>query len=292
MRKIFYFLLLFLSSCIWNNDHISSSPEYRRLFDKTPCQQIAKAILRDDSTKIERLIKKNVNLVNYRDSVWGQTLLMYSVYFNKKNAVEILLKYGADPNVYEDSITHQGSNSILIACNYDHVSSEILSILLDNGGDPESHYCGVLQDNLGHYYKVGSYAVQVASGRNLKKLKMLLKYGANLGRWSGEHSSCPTMIAAEFEKMEILLYLLEHDADYDCVSKSYNESDTTEIGLCGMLRRCVFPLGSKEHFYKMKVVDYLQEKGIKYQDEPIPEYVINDVQRCYPNSWQEYLRKY
>lgn len=148
MRPLLYILLLLLiSSCVLSDDYISSSSEYRNLFDNTPCEQIAKAILRGDKRKFEQLIQNNRNLVNYKDSIWGETMLMYSVYFNRKDAVATLLKYGSNPNEYEDTLTHQGSNAILIACNYDHIDIEILKMLLEGGGI-QSHIIMVLRETI------------------------------------------------------------------------------------------------------------------------------------------------
>lgn len=276
-----------------SDDYVSSSPEYRRIFNNTPCEQIAKAILRGDSTKIDKLVQRNLNLVNYQDSVWGQTLLMYAVYFNRKDAVSILLRYGADPNIHEDTISHRGDNSILIACFFDHIQPEILELLLKNGGNPNSQSLGVEQDNFGKKLRINSYAIQIASGRSLQKVKLLYYYGGDMNLWIENHfDSCPVISAALSGKMEILFFLLEHNADFNCDCKVFNKSDTTSISLCEILRRSDFALGSKEHFYKMKVVDILQKRGVDYYSTPIPNYVIEDAKRKYPDSWQEYLQKY
>ena len=293
MKYLFYVVLLFIvTACIWSDGYISSSPEYLRLFENTPCEQIAKAILRGDNSKIEQLIQNNRNLVNYKDSIWGETLLMYAVYFNRKDAVAILLKHGSNPNEYGDTINHRGDNAILIACRYDDIDIEILKMLLECGGDPESYYHGVEKDNLGNFYKIGSYAVQVASQNNLDKLKLLIGYGANVNKWSDQHAVCPVILATASEKMDILYYLLMHNADYNCINKIYKNTDTTEISLCELLRGCEFELGSKEHIYKMKAVKFLKERGVDYYSTPIPNYVIEDAKRKYPDSWQEYLQKY
>lgn len=286
-------MVILASSCIWNAHYVSSSYEYRNLFDKTPCEAIAKAILSGDNCKIEQLINADGNLVNYRDSAWGQSLLMYSVYFNNKTAVSILLKHGADPNQHEDTVNHRGDNPVIMACFYQHVDTEILEILLQNGGNPNSQSMGVEYDNLGNKVKIKSYAIQSACKCDLSKVNLLINYGANINLWDENNfDACPIINAAIAEKMDILYYLLIHNANYDCVNKIYNKTDTVVYSLCETLRSCEFELGSKEHIYKMKAVKFLQERGVDYYSTPIPNYVIEDAKRKYPDSWQEYLLKY
>ena len=59
-----------------------------------------------------------------------------------------------------------------------------------------------------------------------------------------------------------------------------------------LLRELMVELGSPEHKWKMKIVEFLKQHGVDYYSAPIPEYNIERAKELYPDSWEEYLKKY
>jgi uncharacterized protein len=96
--------------------------------------------------------------------------------------------------------------------------------------------------------------------------------------------------------MDVLLYLLESGADYTKnFGFTYNPSgaprhDTTYI--CQRLRQNIFDLNSLRYKQKMLVVAFLKKHGYDYFNTPIPDYIVDEIKRRYPNSWGEFLEKY
>ncbi|WP_419870500.1 ankyrin repeat domain-containing protein [Chryseobacterium sp. CT-SW4] len=70
-----------------------------RLFQDTPAWELAKAVQDDNIDKIDEVIKKNPQIINYQESKYGKTLLHLSIYNNDYKAFKELLKVGADPNI-------------------------------------------------------------------------------------------------------------------------------------------------------------------------------------------------
>ncbi len=87
-----------------------------------------------------------------------------------------------------------------------------------------------------------------------------------------------------------LLYLLEKG--FDCKTIISTDIKSKKYYIQDELRFDLFPLNSTKYQDKMKVVEFLKSKGIDYRKVPIPEYVIKEAQKLYPNNWQEYLEKY
>ena len=51
-------------------------------------------------------------------------------------------------------------------------------------------------------------------------------------------------------------------------------------------------LQSEEYQYKLKVIDFLEKRGVNYRDIIPPKKTIEIAKRQYPDSWEEYLKKF
>lgn len=55
-------------------------------------------------------------------------------------------------------------------------------------------------------------------------------------------------------------------------------------------RKIDLPLDSEEYKFKLKIIDFLKEKGLDYHKEPIPDFMEKEIKRLHPNDWQEYMQ--
>ena len=98
----------------------------------------------------------------------------------------------------------------------------------------------------------------------------------------------------------VMLYLLEHGADYNHKFKMHNfdPPDYTffYVDILYILRLCIYPLDSKEYKDKLKVIDFLRRRGMDYRKSPIPSRAIGVVKRKISpkneEELQEYLKRY
>lgn len=42
----------------------------------------------------------------------------------------------------------------------------------------------------------------------------------------------------------------------------------------------------------MKLVEFLQGKGLDYRKEPIDEQTLKRIKRIHPDDWEKYIKKY
>lgn len=298
MRKIYLLIVLVvgLSCCMGNvkSTPIGMSPD---IFRDTPGRTAALAIMKDDTVALGKELKKNRDLISLRDPYYGFSLLFTAVLNNKVKSTEKLLKSGFDPNLVSDTIQGEGTTPIMCASRYSDISFKTLELLLLFGGDPNSKqrfslrgidFENEIQDT------INQHAITDAAGNDIEKVKLLLDYGAEINPKEG---FSPLDMAVALDKMEIALYLLEHGADYNEI---YEAGDTDSqfcksrgyATVADKLRYVFIPLDSREYEFKLRVIEFLQEKGLDYYKTEIPEHALKIIKDKYPDSWEEYIKVY
>lgn len=253
-----------------------------RLYKHTPAWSLAKAVEDEDTTEISKQVLQMHISVDYRDPEYKQTLLMLATRTNKIESVKKLLELGANPNAHNDSTKYFGQSAVLLACRFTRPSSKILALLLKYGGNPNSTACGVQENGLGEIVPIRDFALSAAVFSSFEKVKLLVDAGANIN-YATSTENCAIENCMIFDRMDIMLYLLQKGADY---RRKFTEIDldkpdypTFEVDIPYKLRKCVYPIGSKEYTDKMKVVNFLKKKGLDYWKSPIPSGMYGVIMR-------------
>ncbi len=253
-----------------------------RLYKHTPAWSLAKAVEDEDTTEISKQVLQMHISVDYRDPEYKQTLLMLATRTNKIESVKKLLELGANPNAHNDSTKYFGQSAVLLACRFTRPTSKILALLLKYGGDPNSTACGVQENGLGEIVPIREFALSAAVFSSFEKVKLLVDAGANIN-YATSTANCAIENCMIFDRMDIMLYLLQKGADY---RRKFTEIDldkpdypTFEVDILYKLRKCVYPIGSKEYTDKMKVVNFLKKKGLDYWKSPIPSGMYGVIMR-------------
>ncbi|MDE6697805.1 MAG: hypothetical protein K2K25_13070 [Muribaculaceae bacterium] len=286
---------LFLTNCSHNEKTpIGMSPD---IFHDTPGRTAALAIIKDDTVALGKELEKNRDLISLRDPYYGFSLLYTAVLNNKVKSTEKLLKSGFDPNLVSDTIQGEGTTPILCASKYSDISFKTLELLLLFGGDPNSKQRFSLRDiDFENEIQdtINQHAITDAAGNDIEKVRLLLDFGAEINPKEG---ISPLDMAVALDKMEIALYLLEHGADYNEIY----EAGDTDSQLCksrgyatvaDKLRYVFVPLDSREYEFKLRVIEFLQKKGLDYYKTEIPKHALNLIKDKYPDSWEEYIKVY
>ncbi|MBR4268189.1 MAG: ankyrin repeat domain-containing protein [Prevotella sp.] len=277
-----------------------------RLYQGTIAWDLAKAVDDEDTFEIRRQIIELKVPIDLKDSIFGGTLLMMAVRNNDEKSVEQLLILGANPNLYDDTVHSTGRNAVIYASIYTNPSEKILRLLLKYGGDPNSRECGIYNQPWGKesaslsalYHAVSTDALyakslySIFSPNDFGKVKALTEAGAN-------KTSMTEALDAAFvhNRMDIVLYLLEHGADYN---RKFEEHDIKDNGgdsifytnILYQLRCCTYPLDSKVYNEKMEVVKFLRERGLNYWKSPIPDCVFYIIKQEIGTMSDEELKQY
>lgn len=254
--------------------------DYRKFRD-TPVWSLAKAARIGDIKEMEKILSTGTVDVNFREPTEGFSLLHLAVSRKKYYVVKTLLDFGADPNLYSDStvVRSSGINAMCL-----DTSAEIFRLLLNRGGDPNSAeiYTNPWKNRRSALMNHIIYG-------NKEIVQQLVESGVDI---NSPIPKPPVIQASMRRHYDITLYLLQAGAEYRNAYFVNVHSDT--IGLLGTLRLdCYYDdLNSERHRQKMKVVEYLMEKGMNYWEEPIPDYIQEKIKEMYPDTWKEFLKKY
>lgn len=275
-------VIIVVYSLMLNNSSTNyCESEFISRFKKTKGWDLAQAVCREDVARIKSILDDDKSLVNFQEPRYGTTVLMISVKEGLVTSAQILLTYGADPNLAD---TYDGTNAVIMASgfgkDYD-TSVDMLSLLLGHGGDPNSIEVGPRREGNTTRYT----PLQKAAGCCLDKVKLLIESGANVNLRTDFNGSAlnSVLIRKDKESPKILAYLLNQGADTSQPIRI--TSDDREFYIENSLRYWDYPIDSEEHKIKMQIVDLLIKKGRSYSEAPIPS-------KYYSRYSQEYLNSY
>lgn len=169
------------------------------------------AVERDDAADIETFVKAggDVNVLNFS----GSTPLWEALSEEKHARYKALLAHGADPNVImkgQRVVTHWAAAK---------PESTWLQLALEHGADPNLINSGPSQSRKGSplHFAIGIH--------DLENIKLLAKHGADVD--TPDYLDCSPLTRAALQNdFEVVLYLLNHGADYErarCGGRSFRD---------------------------------------------------------------------
>lgn len=256
-----------------------------RLFQNTVAWDLAKAVEDEDLDMIDSIVTVDCSLVNYQESVYGGTLLMLAIRNQQLSSFERLLINNADVGVHD---SYNGSSAIIIACKYGgELSIEFVSKLIAHGADINDVEVGERQ--VGNSTRFTPLIAASVLGK-LDLVKLLVEKGADIN-YRNEFEQTALGKAMLTDSYSVANYLLEHGADYT-LPVFYRPDVDKQMFLLDILREDFFDLDSDLYKEKMRIVAFLDSKGIEYRDSPIPEYIKKKAQEKYQDDWETYLNVY
>ena len=268
-----------------------------RLFQGTKAWELAKAVEDENIEGIKFQVNKVGIPVDYKEERFGETLLMLAVRNNKYMSAKTLLELGADPNEPDDTINNSGENAVIIASEFSRISPNILRLLLEQGGNPNS-VCRGMQEYNDELIPIRHFALYdaVPIFGDFEKVRILVEAGADVNMQTEDTGAGAIEVAIIRDRMDVLLYLLENGGDYH---KKFEQTDYENSpdsvfyeDLLYELRYCFFPIGSKEHKYKLKVIDFLRKRGLDYWKSPLPKDAIEIIKKEIKPKTEEELKEY
>ncbi len=285
-----------------------------RLFQQTPAWEMAKAVEDGDTARIDELLRKDQSLIDYQEPLYGNTLLMMTIYNQNRATFPFnllydnfglgspnhnqwvsfchLLKRGASTNIPDK--WYYGQTALLLACSDFIFNIDYVRKLLDYGA--EVNYIQPYH-NIRDVYDDNKTALMCAiQSDRFDIVKLLVNHGADINIVNGYSESA---LGLSFNDLDVVLYLLKHGADCSVPTSKVmdhyvnNEcDDSTSLYIADELRFYTEELNTRKHKIKMEIVALLKAKGINYHKTKIPDRVIKEAKKKYPQTWRNYLQKY
>ena len=221
-----------------------------RYFAGNPALPVAQACQHDDADAVAQALAMthvSPNAVGEQ----GMSLLLLAMSNRAKNAVLALLQHGANPNLR----TELGRNRLIIqpvglAAGGDDI--EMLKLLLDHGGDPNSHF--------GQDPAIFNATPSDANDR----LDLLFDHGADIN--ARNRNGYPLLVyAAVLRQFKRVVYLMERGADVHLTGKLGN---TVAYELQDQGFRWYSKPDNPQYASVIKAKHLLEAKGIRF---PVPD---------------------
>ena len=191
MRKFFLILVLlgiYTTSC--TQEVLIHNVDF---FKDTEAYDLALAIRKNDTVKIEELVKEKPKLLNITNKTSGSNVLALALIIENYDSFKKLLELGADPSF----INPLTKRSILIdACKFYEkpkpytIDIRYMKLLLEKGANPNYAVEKDFEDEKGHYQRATS-PIHEASRLDLEMVKLLIKYGADPYKKLEQHKTPP-----------------------------------------------------------------------------------------------------
>ncbi len=286
-----------------------SAGDYRitnvKIYQNTPAWELAKAVNNQDTKKIADIAEKKPEALDYQDPKYGTTLLFWAVGMEKYDSAEALLKAGADPNIIS---TYEGGTALYRAAGFSLVDTQakkdpqFVKLLLEYGADPNIGFVGNDHNNS---TEIGTTPLMNSIGCGIEKTKALVEAGADIdikvpdGRTAAVKALGGGGYTTHVDATRYAYYLIVEkrasvsDAYYYRANRNQPIDEGSPMYPVDALRYWVFDLDSEGHQMKMEIVDEFARQGIDYWETDIPsKYVLEYIQALYPDTWEEYIKRY
>lgn len=271
-----------------------------KIYKNTPSWDLAKAVNDQNISEIERIVKDQPKLINYQESKYGATLLMWAVGMEKYESAEILLECGADPNI---ATIPYGETPLFQASSYSWVDSvakkdpKYVKLLLSYGADPNKNYIGSNESKVKTGIEPDTSPLMNSIGAGIEKTRALVEGGADINHKSKSGGTAAQYALYNDANPSYAHYLIVEkqaniaDEYYRTIILDEND-DNEKLYLVNLLRFWVFDLDSEEYKMKMEIVEEFARQGVDYWDTSIPKRMLNYIKKRYPGTWEEYIKKY
>lgn len=215
-------------------DKKTLTPDDYRLYRDTPCEELAKFINRQDIEKINQILDKSPELLEYKETKFNQNILFYAIYNDKIKSVEALLKKGANPNQVNCYVLN---NQKSVSCPLSSICEQdineekkikYIQLFLNYGADLNTYFI----KNYIRDLKMSQSFTPLSSASqdgNIKLVKFLLDKGADPNYMYRKLDAPPLQMALIFKNYEIAEELLKRGADPDLRFYERNTSVREEL---------------------------------------------------------------
>jgi len=293
------YILSFLTGCSANpkTEDVRYRVDNVKIFQNTPAWELAQAVNKQNTKRIEQIVEKTPEILNYKDPMYDITLLFWAIGTEKMNSAEALLRLGANPNIIS---SHFDFSILYLAAGYSWIDTQVIKdpkfvkLLLDYDADPDLGYVGNDSSNISASVPT---PLMRSIGCGIEKTKALVEAGADINYRTDEGLTVAIhalMHGGPNRTLEMLKYshyiIVEKKAEI--IKPWLGKESDEELAPVNLLRNWIYPLDSDRYIIKMEIVDEFVQQGEDYWSTEITEHQFNQIRKLYPDSWEDYITRY
>lgn len=288
--KILMLAILFsitMTSCEFStqNDKTKMAPKNYNLFKGTEAWSFAQKAREGDLEACRIILQSNPNIVNIEDSVYGNTILMLSIFHRDYNLFKTIMQFSPQINCYNK----WQASPIYEASRYDDSEVRFVKDLIEAGAD--------INDKIYNesHTKIMSTPLQEAAGHAPTEIvAFLINNGADIN-FRNDFGGTALGEAVACDRYKNAILLIQNGADinapiFNSVDKKGNLTIPNNILMA--LRKDTPDFPSKKFFQKRELIKILKAKGLDYDAEPVPDYIMKRIKSKYPLTWKLYVKYY
>jgi ankyrin repeat protein len=269
MRKVVFFLVCILIYSCNNREEVVDKSKLLgndyRLFQNTPAWELAKAVEDEDESKINEILAKNKELINYQESKFGSNLLLLTIRNQQYNPFKILLEYKPNLEIHN---SYDGSSAIIEACEYKAYDIKFVELLIKKGANVND-----AQVDIGKEGKTKTPLMVAVKTGKLNLVELLVKSGADIN-YQNEYGQSALSESIMVNRYNTAYFLLQKGADYKRpifyrpdYSIPVEKQDLNDKGkpmyITDVLQEA--PSDYDNDKYKLSIIDFLKSKGVIYR---------------------------
>lgn len=284
----FIFCIMSLCSCTdigFTTEKKKLIPKDFRLFQGTEAWPLAKAAMKKDYKSMDSLISENPEIINIRDSIYGNSMLMLAIFNLDYKLFKTIIKYNPEINYYNS----WQESPIYEASRYKDSEVRFIADLLKMGANINDTIYNEDRTKI-----ITSPLCDAVGFGNKEVINFLIEKGANID-FESDFGITPLGSAIASEKFDVALVLLNNGADYSkSIFKNVDKKGNLTIpnNILQMLRKALPDPFTKSFSQKKEVISFLKNKGLDYESEPIPEYILKQIKSKYGIFWKIYAEYY
>lgn len=302
LLSIFFMSMVAIVGCKKDSKTKELTVQDIEIFKNTPVWELALVVDRQRVSKIKKIIAQAPELANYKDPVYGTTLLMRSISMNKFKSAKALLESGANPNI----VSTTGTNALFRAVAHSWFDRRVdknprfVVLLLKYGADPNVNYCAPEVALKTSPIECGTSPLIHAVSRSFEKVRVLVEGGAkvNYNTKSGMTAAIRALLMEDVDSAYYLIVKKEASVSEPFYFYTHGNDRVIQYDKphypIDLLHKWVYELNSKKYEKKMAIVEVFRRQGQNYfnRKEKIPQHILRKIKYLYPNTWESYLEKY
>lgn len=167
---------------------------------------------------------------------------------------------------------------------------------MELGADPNIPFGGYADKEKNSVIPIGATPLMASINTGIDRTKALIDAGCDINQKDryGKTAATRSLLDEDYIEYAYLLIVVNKAIVNEPVYSriEFDQGIKESYFPVRSLRKFMFDLDSKKHKMKMEIVEAFQNQGQDYWLTEITDRQMEKIKRLYPDTWEEYIKKY